>query len=189
MKFFGCRASFAIEVGDTSDRSNHTQLDFYTHDIHLNRLDNAGYVGACLCAWPTWDTEADQIETSIYAELPFSASPEALLSHLMSDGELWGRHATFRLGPVTDSFSILAFSRPNDYVLIFIRTDGWGGDDLSDIELWNVSNDVGWWHTAQMAAEIPILHWLSVTIPKQEFISICSSAYTALAASQSSGSR
>lgn len=185
MKYFGCRASFAIEVGDACDQSDHTRLDFYTHDIHLNRIDNRGYVGACLRAWPSWSSDENQAGTNIYRELPFSTKPDALLSYIMIDGDLWQSHATFRLGPVTDSFDMLVFNRPSDFVLIFIRTDGWGGDDLSDIGAWNVSNQLGWWHRDMKLGSPPVLHWLSVTIPKQKFIHICSSAYDALAASQS----
>ncbi|MEZ5305134.1 MAG: hypothetical protein R3F11_31500 [Verrucomicrobiales bacterium] len=188
MKYFGCRSSFAIEVGDTSDRSKHTRLDFYTHDIHLNRLDNAGHVGTCLSAWPCWDTKDDWPCTAIYWEVPFSTAPEALLARLLADGDLWAKHATFRLGPVTDSFSMFAFSRPDDFILIFLRTDGWGGDDLSDLAVWNVTTQAGWRHTDPTSAA-PVCRWLSTTIPKQEFIQICSSAHDALAASQVSRSR
>lgn len=188
MKAFGNRATFAIEVGGACDASDHTRLDFYTHGIHLNRLDNAGYVGACLHYWPVWDAEECKNAGSIYAEVPLSASPEALLAHIMADGDLWGRHLTFSLGPVTDSFGVLAFIRATDVVLIFTRNDGWG-DDPSDLPFWNVSDQVGWWQGEDMPDSSPILHWLSVTLPKEEFIHICASAHQALLAVQPNKSR
>jgi hypothetical protein len=168
MNYFGCRDDFAVEVGSSIDHSDHCQLDFYARGIHLNRPDNQAYVGCALHSWPRFDLDP-WARTDIFWELPLSTPTESLFQRVMADDTLYQRHLCFGLGPVTDSFSMLAFGRPTDFVLMFIRNDQFTSDD-SDVPQWNC------W-TSEDATPV---HWLHLAIRREEFLQICTDAYSCL---------
>jgi|GEM_PF-5585641 len=171
MTRFGSRDYFAIEVGSTM-KGRHCQLDFYAYGIHLNRVDNAAFVGAAYHAWPTALFSSDRwAMADTYWKMPFSTCSKMLLEKVMADHDLYHEHLAFNLGPVTDSFSTLAFGRPTDFVLLFIRNDRFGNDE-SDLPKWNRAANRG---KASM-------HWLSLTIPREDFKHISTGAYSCLAA-------
>lgn len=169
MTRFGSREYFAIEVGSTM-KGRHCQLDFYAYGIHLNRLDNAAYVGAAYSHWPTALFSSDRWAVAhTYWKMPFSSCSKMLLEKVMADNDMFHEHLAFNLGPMTDSFCTLAFGRPTDFVLLFIRNDGWP-DDPSDLPKWNRATHRG---------KAPT-HWLSLTIPREEFKHISTGAYNCL---------
>lgn len=174
MNYFGSRDDFAIEIGDSMDASEHCQLDFYAHRIHLNSEDNRACVPQSIGAWPHWE-KGSTIGTAIYWELPFSATTEELLVKVMADYNLFQSHHIFNIGPVSDSFSMLAFKRPSDYVLIFIRNDGWGEGPL-DLTQWKVLNKAC---DHEKGAD-PTVHWLSVTLTSTEFEYLCTASHAAM---------
>lgn len=178
MNYFGNRDDFAIEIGDSMDASGHCQLDFYAHGIHLNSEDNQAYVPLAISAWPHWE-KATTLGTAIYWELPFSAKAKELLVRVMADNNLFQAHNIFDIGPVSDSFSMLAFKRPSDYVLIFIRNDGWGEGPL-DLTHWNVLSKTCHHKTAVDPEKDPTIHWLSVTLPSTEFEHLCAASHAAI---------
>jgi hypothetical protein len=178
MNYFGNRDDFAIEIGESMDASEHCRLDFYVHGIHLNREDNQAHVPSAISGWPHWE-EGTTLGTEIFWELPFSAKTEELLERVMVDNGLFQSHQVFALGPVSDSFSMLAFRRPSDYILIFIRNDGWDQGSL-DLAAWNVSGKTWCHETCLDQAKDPVTHWLSVTVPSIEFEHLCESAYGAI---------
>ncbi|MDB6005550.1 MAG: hypothetical protein JWR15_2537 [Prosthecobacter sp.] len=171
MSHFGRREDFAIEVGSTIEHGD-CQLDFYAYGIHLNRVDNAAYVGTALHCWPTALFSSDRwAAADTYSKMPFSSCSKMLLKKVMADNDLFHEHLAFNLGPVTDSFSTLTFGRPTDFVLLFIRNDRFGNDD-SDLPKWNRAEHL----------ETTPTHWLSLTIQRKEFEHICSGAYSCLEA-------
>jgi hypothetical protein len=146
-------------------------LDFYARGIHINRADNLACVSTALHHWPAhWFSNDEWAAAEIFWEVPFSTRPEILIERVLADKELYHRHLGFQLGPVTDSFSLLAFGRPSDFVLIFIRNDHFGEDD-SDLPQWN---RMGF-------GDSEPTHWLSVTVQRREFRHLCSEAQACLA--------
>ncbi len=167
MNYFGCRDDFAIEVGSELDFGGQCRLGFYAFGIHLNRADTWGNLGIAFYGWPTGLFSTDHWSaTDIYWEMPFSSSAEQLLERVLADHEMHHRHLTFQLGPVTDSFSMLVFGRPTDFVLLLIRNDHFQDDD-DDLPQWN--------HMVHDGTES--IHWLSLTMPRGEFKDICTRAH------------
>ncbi|MGV3659270.1 MAG: hypothetical protein ACO1TE_03775 [Prosthecobacter sp.] len=171
MNHFGCRDDFAIEVGDQLDPTGHCLLDIYAKGIRLTRLDNRAYVGIAHHHWPRrlFSTE-EWNATDIYWDVPFSTSPEELLKKVLVENEYFQRHLTFDIGSLAIPFTVLAFGRPADFVLLIVRNDPCFVDDDSDLPAWNA---------LPQADEAPI-HWLSLTLPRQEFEHICMGAYACL---------
>lgn len=171
MNHFGRREDFALEVGSTVE-NGHCQLDFYACGIHLNRVDNSADVGSAFHHWPAALFSSDRwTADDSHGEMPFSSGPEMLLAKVMADNDLFQKHLVFNLGPVTDSFSLLAFARPTDFVLLFLRNDGFADDD-SDLPKWNRA----------VHLETTPTHWLSLTIQKEAFECVCTGAYSCLKA-------
>jgi hypothetical protein len=176
MNCFGCRDVFAIEVGDRVDHTGQCQLDFYACGIHLNHVDNSANVGIAFHHWPAeLFTPDGWAAADIFWEVPFSSSAEILLDKVMIDSGLFQKHSVFSLGPVTDSFNLLAFGRPMDFVLLFIRNEEFT-DDESDLPRWSIATKY----------ETTPTHWLSVTIQREEFKHICTGAHACLSALVSS---
>lgn len=174
MNYFGCRDDFAIEVGDQLDHTGHCQLDFYAKGIHLNRVDNQAYLNTAVPHWPEWWFWTEEWHAAdIYWEVPFSTSPLDLLRKVMTEREYFHRHRGFDIGPVADSFTLLGFGRPTDFVLLIIRNDDWSDGDDHDLPAWNV--------LPLPDTDEPPIHWLSLTLPRQEFKHICTSAHACLA--------
>lgn len=178
MNYFGNRDDFAIEIGESMDASEHFQLDFYVHGMHLNLEDNQAHVPLAISGWPHWG-KGTTLGTAIYWELPFSAKAEQLLERVMADTELFQSHQIFALGPVSDSFSMLAFKRPSDYVLIFIRNERWGKGS-QDLTQWNVLSKTRHHESDLDPAKDTFIHWLSVTLPSTEFEHLCISSSAAI---------
>jgi hypothetical protein len=107
--------------------------------------------------------------TGVYWEVPFSAPVEVLLERVLEDNELYHKHLYFQFGPVTDSFSFLVFARPDDFVLLFLRNNHYGQND----------DELPRWNRYEIAGEEPE-YWISVTIPRVEFWTICMEAGTCL---------
>ena len=98
---------------------------------------------------------------AVYQDLPFSTSPDHLLAAVIEDRFLWRLHSTFGGGPVTDSFTLLTFARPEDVILIAVRNDGYECAE-PDLSCW------------QIAGGLPAgpVHWLTVTLPRSAYLHI-----------------
>lgn len=167
---FGSRADFAIEVGESVDVRAHFTLDFYMRDVHLNRADNQAYLPACAGKQRSQPTDINSLcWMDIYWDMPFSTSPEQLLARTLTDRDLWSRHRSFELGPVTDSFSLLTFARPTDIVLLCVRNNRFC-DDQTDLNMWRIVEGL---------ADEPV-HWLTVTLPRSEYFHILSESMSAI---------
>lgn len=172
MNSFGCQEDFAIEVGDCVDHTGHCRLDFYACGIHLNQADNSGFLVTVLHHWPRdLFSSEDWTHADIYWEVPFSTQPEVLLEKVVADHALFRKHTAFGLGPVTDSFSLLVFARPTDFVLLLIRNDGFGCKE----------GDLSNWKGVKLE-NAATTHWQSVVLARQEFKHICESAHACLSA-------
>jgi hypothetical protein len=160
MPAFGSRDQFAIEVGDFVDGTGHCQLDFYFCGLHLNQVDGLAYLRSAIHSWPAqWLPETSLNHVAV-------GNSETDLKNLLADDGLYQRHLIFRLGPVTDSFSMLLFPIPAGFRILTLRNDGFG-EDQSDLAQWN-SSDIE-------SSHLPT-HWLSLNISREEFRAVCSSA-------------
>jgi hypothetical protein len=175
MKYFGCRDDFSIELGSSIDSSGNCQLDFYARGVCLTRPDNPACADIALCGWPKRWFDSDYLSPAdIYWEVPFSAPPKVLMDRIGANQALRFKHRGFELGPVTDSFSVLAFARPEDFVLIIFCYDfnGNDGTDLSDWELAAIGEE---------GDAATTVRWTSLTMGREEFRYICREAYECLA--------
>jgi len=165
VKLFGSRSSFGIEVGNIVDASGHFTLNFHLREIHLNWADNQGYLGTVAHYFPNSSDERSYLSATT---VPSGDSDEETLVAILALPDLW-QYCRFRLGPVTDSFSLLVFRNETGVVLFGERNDGWDGDDphLSD---WNET----------MIPNGEIVHWLSVAVATDEYLEVIDGARQAI---------